>query len=44
MRGLVVATALYALLGTAPLWLDSLGAIVISRVLVGIAEAAIISW
>jgi MFS family permease len=43
VRLLVVATALYALLGTAPLWLDSLGAIVISRVLVGITEAAIMT-
>ncbi|MET9457456.1 MFS transporter [Streptomyces canus] len=43
VRLLVVATLLYALLGTAPLWLDSLGAIVISRVLVGIAEAAIMT-
>ncbi|MFK0159912.1 MFS transporter [Streptomyces sp. NPDC090493] len=43
VRLLVVATALYALLGTAPLWLDSLGAIVISRVLVGITEAAILT-
>ncbi|MFE9444614.1 MFS transporter [Streptomyces sp. NPDC006602] len=43
VRLLVAATLLYALLGTAPLWLDSLGAIVISRVLVGIAEAAIMT-
>jgi predicted MFS family arabinose efflux permease len=42
-RLLVVATVLYALFGTAPLWLDSLGAIVASRVLVGIAEAAIMT-
>ncbi|WP_239081797.1 MFS transporter [Streptomyces sp. SID9727] len=42
-RLLVVATALYALFGTAPLWLDSLHAILISRVLVGIAEAAIMT-
>ncbi|MFJ9901039.1 MFS transporter [Streptomyces sp. NPDC091280] len=41
VRLLVVATALYALLGTAPLWLDSLGAILVSRALVGITEAAI---
>lgn len=43
VRLLVVATVLYALLGTAPLWLDSLGAIVISRALVGITEAAIMT-
>ncbi|MFJ8781741.1 MFS transporter [Streptomyces sp. NPDC102476] len=43
VRLLVAATIVYALLGTAPLWLDSLGAIVISRVLVGIAEAAIMT-
>jgi MFS family permease len=43
VRLLVVATALYALLGTAPLWLDSLGAILVSRVLVGITEAAIMT-
>lgn len=42
-RLLVAATVLYALFGTAPLWLDSLHAILISRVLVGIAEAAIIT-
>lgn len=42
-RLLVVATVLYAVFGTAPLWLDSLGAIVASRVLVGITEAAIMT-
>lgn len=42
-RLLVIATVLYAILGTAPLWLDSLGAIVASRALVGIAEAAIMT-
>ncbi|MGW0930622.1 MFS transporter [Streptomyces sp. NPDC002644] len=42
-RLLVAATVLYALFGTAPLWLDSLHAILISRVLVGIAEAAIMT-
>ncbi|MDX3745693.1 MFS transporter [Streptomyces sp. AK08-02] len=42
-RLLVVATVLYALLGTAPLWLDSLGAIVVSRALVGVTEAAIMT-
>ncbi len=42
-RLLVAATALYAVFGTAPLWLESLHAILISRVLVGIAEAAIMT-
>ncbi|MET9509463.1 MFS transporter [Streptomyces flavidovirens] len=42
-RLLVVATVLYAVFGTAPLWLDSLGAIVASRALVGVVEAAIMT-
>nr|WP_234315140.1 MFS transporter [Streptomyces globisporus] len=42
-RLLLVATALYALFGTAPLWLDSLHAILISRILVGVTEAAIMT-
>ncbi|MFF7274982.1 MFS transporter [Streptomyces griseorubiginosus] len=42
-RLLVTATAVYAVLGTAPLWLDSLGAIVASRALVGVTEAAIMT-
>ncbi|WP_260860031.1 MFS transporter [Streptomyces cupreus] len=42
-RLLVIATVLYAFLGTAPLWLDSLGAIVASRALVGVVEAAIMT-
>ena len=42
-RLLVVATLLYAVFGTAPLWLDSLGAIIASRALVGVAEAAIMT-
>ncbi|GGY40683.1 MFS transporter [Streptomyces omiyaensis] len=42
-RLLVAATALYAVFGTAPLWLDSLHAILISRVLVGVTEAAIMT-
>ncbi|CAM5556673.1 MFS transporter [Streptomyces aurantiogriseus] len=42
-RLLVVATVLYAVFGTAPLWLDSLGAIIASRVLVGVTEAAIMT-
>ncbi|MFI6338875.1 MFS transporter [Streptomyces sp. NPDC050535] len=40
-RLLIVATLLYAVFGTAPLWLDSLGAIIASRALVGVTEAAI---
>ncbi|MDH6546135.1 MFS transporter [Streptomyces sp. SAI-041] len=42
-RLLVVSTVLYAILGTAPLWLDSLVAIVASRALVGVTEAAIMT-
>ncbi|MFH8575237.1 MFS transporter [Streptomyces zaomyceticus] len=42
-RLLVAATILYALFGTAPLWLDSLHAVLISRVLVGVTEAAIMT-
>ncbi|MDL5156351.1 MFS transporter [Actinomycetospora termitidis] len=42
-RVLLVALVLYALFGTAPLYLDSLGAIVASRVGVGICEAAIMT-
>jgi MFS family permease len=42
-RLLVVATVMYALFGTVPLWLDSLYGIVASRVLVGVAEAAIMT-
>lgn len=42
-RLLVASTVLYAILGTAPLWLDSLGAIIASRALVGVAEAAIMT-
>jgi MFS family permease len=42
-RLLVVATVLYAVFGTAPLWLDSLGGIVASRALVGVTEAAIMT-
>ncbi|MEU3607065.1 MFS transporter [Streptomyces sp. NPDC035033] len=42
-RLLVVATVLYALFGTTPLWLDSLHAVLVSRVLVGVAEAAIMT-
>jgi MFS family permease len=42
-RLLVAATALYALFGMAPLWLDSLHAILVSRILVGVTEAAIMT-
>ncbi|RFA22727.1 MFS transporter [Subtercola boreus] len=42
-RLLVGALVIYAVLGTAPLYLDTLGAILLSRVGVGIAEAAIIT-
>ncbi|MFH8801277.1 MFS transporter [Streptomyces sp. NPDC017936] len=42
-RLLVFGTVLYALFGTAPLWLDSLGGIIASRALVGVAEAAIMT-
>ncbi|MCL6735103.1 MFS transporter [Streptomyces neyagawaensis] len=42
-RLLLVATVLYAVFGTAPLWLDSLGAIIASRALVGVTEAAIMT-
>ncbi len=42
-RLLVIATAFYAVFGTAPLWLESLHAIVVSRVLVGVTEAAIMT-
>ncbi|WP_299536876.1 MFS transporter [uncultured Streptomyces sp.] len=42
-RLLVVATVLYAVFGTAPLWLESLGGILVSRVLVGVTEAAIMT-
>nr|WP_285736984.1 MFS transporter [Kitasatospora phosalacinea] len=42
-RLLVVATVLYAVVGTAPLWLDSLPAIIVSRALVGVAESAVMT-
>ncbi|MDD7938914.1 MFS transporter [Actinomycetospora lutea] len=42
-RVLVVALLVYALFGTAPLYLDTLGAIVASRVGVGVCEAAIMT-
>ncbi|MCM3484634.1 MFS transporter [Kocuria rosea] len=40
---LLIAMVLYSVFGTMPLWLDSLTAIVASRVGVGIAEAAIMT-
>ncbi|MCY1674945.1 MFS transporter [Pseudarthrobacter sp. SL88] len=40
---LLVAMFVYSIFGTAPLWLDSLPAILASRVGVGIAEAAIMT-
>ncbi|SHM23156.1 MFS transporter [Cryptosporangium aurantiacum] len=42
-RLLLVALVVYAIVGTAPLWLDSLPAIVASRALVGVTEAAIMT-
>jgi len=42
-RLLLIAMVAYAIFGTAPLYLNSLGAIVGSRVLVGICEAAIMT-
>ncbi|MFJ7269072.1 MFS transporter [Streptomyces sp. NPDC099050] len=42
-RLLLVATVMYSIFGTAPLWLESLHGILVSRFLVGIAEAAIMT-
>jgi MFS family permease len=42
-RLLLVAMVAYSIVGTAPLYLNSLGAIVGSRILVGICEAAIMT-
>lgn len=42
-RLLVLAMILYGFLGTAPIWLDSLTAIIVSRAGVGLAEAAIMT-
>jgi MFS family permease len=42
-RPLVIALVLYAAFGTAPLWLDSLNAIIVSRAGVGLAEAVIMT-
>ena len=43
IRLLVGALVAYSVFGTAPLWLDSLEAIVASRALVGVAEAVIMT-
>jgi hypothetical protein len=43
LRLLLGALPLYVVAGTAPLWLDSLPAIVASRALIGVAEAAIMT-
>jgi MFS family permease len=42
-RLLVIALLIYAVFGTAPLWLDALPAIVLSRAGVGLTEAAIMT-
>lgn len=42
-RLLVGATALYAVFGTAPMWLDSLTAIIASRVALGVTEAVLMT-
>jgi MFS family permease len=42
-RPLVIALVLYAAFGTAPLWLDSLHSIILSRAGVGLAEAVIMT-
>ena len=42
-RLLVSALVVYAFVGTAPLWLDSLQLVVVSRVLVGLTEAVIMT-
>src|SRR5215467_1917559 len=42
-RPLVIALALYAAFGMAPLWLDSLYSIIVSRAGVGVAEAVIMT-
>ncbi|MBO0857481.1 MAG: MFS transporter [Chloracidobacterium sp.] len=43
LRPLVIALALYAAFGTAPLWLESLYSIIVSRAGVGLAEAVIMT-
>lgn len=42
-NALVLSLILYSVVGTAPLWLDSLEAIVISRLLLGLCEAVIMT-
>jgi MFS family permease len=42
-RPLVIALVLYAAFGTAPVWLDSLSAIIVSRAGVGLAEAVVMT-
>jgi MFS family permease len=42
-RLLVAATALYALFGTAPLYLNSLSSIIVSRIGLGVVEAAVMT-
>lgn len=42
-RLLLTGLAVYAVFGTAPLWLEGLGPIVLSRIGVGVAEAAIMT-
>jgi MFS family permease len=42
-RPLVIALVLYAAFGVAPLWLDSLHSIIVSRAGVGVAEAVIMT-
>lgn len=42
-RLLLVGLVVYAVFGTAPVWLDGLGAIVLTRAGVGVAEAAIMT-
>jgi MFS family permease len=42
-RVLIIALCGYALVGTAPIWLDTLAGILVSRALVGVAEAFIMT-
>jgi len=42
-RVLIVSLLVYAVLGTAPLWIDALPGILISRMLVGVAEAFLLT-
>nr|WP_281373305.1 MFS transporter [Kineococcus aurantiacus] len=43
LRVLTASLVLYSVFGTAPLWLDSLPAVVVSRALVGVAEAGVMT-